>query len=252
MNVRSFSQRTKPLAPKIWTRDEILKFLDIFESTFHVSVSDPFDSESEMWECISQKLQSEGCKVSPQHCQSKWNLLYKTFTQAPNRQSVFYAKIKQIIEFSQQISDDQNQQFVPNETRTEKVDIKHEDLYSIERLSETNDHCTESAEKIDKQLESEESASPCIEITGEERAPAASTETISSTGSKEVKQYECSIRLSEDLENVLSNILNKLDAIHNEQTDFKERLITIEKRQSENMKLLLEIKKNMNMPNEAQ
>ncbi|XP_055548716.1 uncharacterized protein LOC129732167 [Wyeomyia smithii] len=258
MSVERRSQGTMPLAPKIWTRDEIFTFLDIFESTFHASVSDPFDSESDMWECISEKLQTAGCIVSPQHCQSKWNLLYKTFTQAPNRQSVFYPKIKQIVEFSQQISEDQSEESSPAECKKiEEIDqyeiitsdIRPEDFNSIEGMSEDNDQCTDKSKNLEERLETEKitnTSSSHLETTRENLFPIVSSETINSDNdNSRVDAFECkcsSKHCVNNLGKMLKDIFTKLDAIHNEQIGLKNRLTAVEKLQSENNKLLFEIK----------
>ncbi|XP_055592517.1 uncharacterized protein LOC129744145 isoform X2 [Uranotaenia lowii] len=140
------AMKHSPLAPKIWKRDEILSFLDVFEATFHASVSDPFDSEAEMWECISSKLSDQNITASARHCQSKWNLLYKTYMNNQNHQGVFFSKIKQIVQFSQQLGDSDS-----IEIQDEQIPVSGQDVVvAQENMDESEKEETEERQNCDE------------------------------------------------------------------------------------------------------
>nr|XP_019528391.2 uncharacterized protein LOC109400348 isoform X1 [Aedes albopictus] len=263
------------VAPKIWKRDEILTFLDIFESTFHASVADPFDSEEDMWKCIADKLLTQGITVSVQQCINKWNILYKTYANNQNRQGVFYAKVKQIVEFSQELNDQQQEsaQIVADEQVVEydteipiKKELSNDDKQPEEIDTNLKDH-QESHEHIEETIAGQEQVQEIIVSDIPDTQPDdqcdSSLETI------DTEPCEKKIKLSDDacadvdlpddspgdkpapaeenlnLRDMLQTILKKINAIQDEQISQGRRIASIEKRQDEHRSILLDIKKGM-------
>ncbi|XP_065072685.1 uncharacterized protein LOC135697040 [Ochlerotatus camptorhynchus] len=260
-------QKPKPLVtPKIWKRDEILTFLDIFESTFHASVSHPFDSETDMWKCISDKLLEQGITASAQHCQNKWNFLYKTYVNNQNRQGAFYAKIKQIVEFSKELSDQQDEpEPVTSEEQqdveTEIIEdletdtfMKQEDFshiegqvaeVSVEESFEEHEHLDEIATSNipdrhpDVQCDNRNNLIE-VEVSAKKRKLSSNVDNF---------EQNTSVKMDEnvDTKDILLTILSRIDAIHKEQIDQGRRLEIIERRQNENRQILLNVKEHLEL-----
>lgn len=255
------------VTPKIWKRDEILTFLDIFESTFHASVSHPFDSEADMWKCISDKLLEQGITASAQHCQNKWNFLYKTYVNNQNRQGAFYAKIKQIVEFSKELSDQQDepepepvtneeQQIVETETIEDletdtfvkQEEFSHDELQvtevSVQESFEEHEHLDDIAtsnipdDRSDAQCDSRNAIE--MEIPAKRRKLSSNVDNFEQTDSVTMDE-------NVDAKDILLTILRKMDAIHKEQIDQGRRLDIIEKRQNENRQILIDIKEHLEL-----
>lgn len=261
-------QKPKPLVtPKIWKRDEILTFLDIFESTFHASVSQPFDSEADMWKCISEKLLDRGITATTQHCQNKWNFLYKTYVNNQNRQGAFYAKIKQIVEFSRELGEQQNEhEPIPSEEHPiiepETIeDIERETYVKQEEIIQEEERVPEvsAEESFGEQEQLDDIPTSNISDSGrdvqhdnsndllEEKVPQKRTRLSSNA---DVFEQNTSVRTDENVDtqdDILHTILSKIDAIHKEQIDQTRRMEIIEKRQSENRQILLDIKKHLEL-----
>ncbi|XP_062551348.1 uncharacterized protein LOC134216492 [Armigeres subalbatus] len=270
-------QKSKPLiAPKIWKRDEILTFLDIFESTFHASVTDPFESEDDMWKCISNKLLDQGIIASVQQCLNKWNFLYKTYISNQNRQGLFYAKVKQIVELSQEINESREPvESYPTEQVEEldtKCSVKVEnfslDAVQMEVLEESlNDQEQIDEHTFDKDPMEDIAASNQIEIeavipsedsndvkfdepcdsppeTNDTDTPAKRVK-LSESADQNVPTKETSAEVEENMNihNILQTILSKLSAIQDEQIKQGRRIENIEKIQNECLSQLSDLRK---------
>ncbi|XP_058445981.1 uncharacterized protein LOC131427083 isoform X2 [Malaya genurostris] len=240
--------------PKIWKRDEILVFLDVFESTFHSSVSDPFDSEWDMWECISNKLLTKGCNASAQHCRNKWNFLYKTYTQTPNQTSAFYAKIKQIVDFSQNLNDQPGSEESPDVETACEIEIfdamVDDNIVKLEMPSSNE----QEVETLDDRLESScspEHESPTVvgqELELEEtvddvpiKRTKVAVEDYSNTIEQKVRtQIDCL-----NLKSILDSIVTKINAIQTEQLSQRQRLETLESLQRTSCEKLMNIEKHL-------
>ncbi|XP_052897114.1 uncharacterized protein LOC128304031 [Anopheles moucheti] len=122
-------QFRQKLTPKMWTREEVLVLLDIYEATFLQSSN---ESEDELWNTVSLKLNKQEIQASPAHCKSKWSLLYKAYIANPNSQGAFFKKVKQIVET-----------FAQMETIDE---IEETDLIKEERLETVSEEEVDSAE----------------------------------------------------------------------------------------------------------
>lgn len=270
--VYCFQQR---LTPKIWKRDEILTFLDIFESTFHASVSEPFDSESDMWQCVSDKLLAEGgYTASARHCQSKWNFLYKTYVNSQSQQGAFYAKIRQIVEYSQQVNsntEDKSTNEATAEINEQIEELGHEPdsevQGEVEALEEnepidTVEYSSLKVEKSPQKLEKppeqcSEEEQPAKRLKLEQEATVTDdevqleqTQEVEEPPQQQQQQQpnrEETTTAAVDLSSVLQGIVSKIDAIHEEQLSQGRRLEWMERLQLENRQTLLEIKNHLKM-----
>uniref|UniRef100_A0A182M3K9 Myb/SANT-like DNA-binding domain-containing protein n=1 Tax=Anopheles culicifacies TaxID=139723 RepID=A0A182M3K9_9DIPT len=132
-NETQTSSSTKPgqfpqkLTPKMWKREEVLTFLDIYEASFLQSNN---ESDDELWNTVSLKLAEHDIQVSPAHCKSKWNLLYKAYTANPDSQGTFFKKVKQIVETTASI--DATDEIEETELfKEERLEIVSEDEVDI-------------------------------------------------------------------------------------------------------------------------
>ncbi|XP_058815262.1 uncharacterized protein LOC131678863 [Topomyia yanbarensis] len=245
----------KQTRPKIWKRDEILTFLDVFEATFQESVSNPFDSESDMWECISNKLLALGCTASAQHCRNKWNFLYKTYSHAPNQSSAFYAKIKQIVELSEKVNSSGLEETPDLESTYEikvfdAIDsnsaVKVETSCSNERVDERLDERLETDDVMEHETPTcsggDEVAEEIVEDVSVIPAKLEIEEDVSNTPAQEI---ETQFGIHSNLKPILDSIVNKLDAIQTEQLNQGRRLEAIERLQIANREKITEIKKHL-------
>ncbi|XP_058056453.1 uncharacterized protein LOC131207840 [Anopheles bellator] len=92
----------RKLRPKLWHKDEIHFFLNLFEVALrHEGLTAFEDCEEQLWVTISDTLKvAHGVDASASQCHSKWNSLYKTYIAYPTRECSFFAKIKKIVEIS--------------------------------------------------------------------------------------------------------------------------------------------------------
>lgn len=271
---------TKRLPPKIWKRDELLLFLDIFEDTFHASVKTPFNSESAMWNCVSERLLSEGgYTASAQHCQSKWNFLYKTYAANKNQQGAFYAKIRQIVEYSQQVnskSEAKSNDEAIQDTSEQIVELGHEPEKEIQIEAETVEILEDceptvaleySSPKVEKSHDivqeprkqpNEEQQQPVkrlkvkhevaeIDEESQPEKPPPEVEEPQRLEHPESNQVELTQPTASSLNSVLQSILTKIDSIHQEQLSQGRRLEWMERLQLENRQTLLEIKNHLKL-----
>ncbi|XP_055641111.1 uncharacterized protein LOC129778312 [Toxorhynchites rutilus septentrionalis] len=241
------------LPPKIWKRDEMLAFLDIFESTFHSSVSDPFDSEADMWECISNKLHAQGYTASAQHCQRKWNFLYKTYINNQNTQGVYYAKIKRIVEFSQQLNeqsellelnddDDAGEEGHESQVKNE-FSVAEEEHLAVEMEEEM-----EQVEPIEAEFLTEAFIkSDDGTVQTQQELTDDNAATAYDTGQKEPIRERHSASDEHNLMDVLLDIVKKIEVIQKVQKDQGQRLKEMESLHLQNRFTLLEIKKHLNV-----
>ncbi|XP_001649740.2 uncharacterized protein LOC5565376 [Aedes aegypti] len=266
--------KSKPLvAPKIWKRDEILTFLDIFESTFHASVEEPFESEEDMWKCVADKLLEQGISASVQQCINKWNFLYKTYISNQNRQGVFYAKVKRIVEFSQELNEQQesvetvaDEQVVEYDSeafiKQEKPshDAEREEIEDhLNEHEENHDHIEEIVTSHEETLE-ENTALDLHDVQPESQCDSVAEMTYAETPAKKIKlsddvdtvtgnsSQQSPKHFTEEntnLRDILQTILGKINAIQDEQIRQGHRIADIEKRQDEHKSILLDIKKHI-------
>ncbi|XP_053663346.1 uncharacterized protein LOC128712479 [Anopheles marshallii] len=122
-------QFRQKLTPKMWKREEVLMLLDIYEATFLQSSN---ESEDELWNTVSLKLNEQEIQASPAHCKSKWNLLYKAYMANPDSQGAFFKKVKQIVEVF---------------AKMEAIDeIEEAELFKEERLDAVSEEEVENSE----------------------------------------------------------------------------------------------------------
>uniref|UniRef100_A0A1Q3EYH5 Uncharacterized protein n=1 Tax=Culex tarsalis TaxID=7177 RepID=A0A1Q3EYH5_CULTA len=227
-----------------------------------------------MWQCVSEKLLAEGgYTASARHCQSKWNFLYKTYVNSQNQQGAFYAKIRQIVEYSQQVNSnaevkssdeataDVNEQIeeLGHEPDSEvQVEVEtleeNEPIDTIEYSSLKVENTPQTLEKLSEQS-FEQDQQPSKRLKLEQGAPVRDEETqqVQSPDVPEPPQQSEQQQLNQseptavDLSSVLQSIVSKIDAIHEEQLSQGRRLEWMERLQLENRQTLLEIKNHLKM-----
>lgn len=228
-----------------------------------------------MWNCVSERLLSEGgYTASAQHCQSKWNFLYKTYVTNKNQQGAFYAKIRQIVEYSQQVNSkaeaiandevapDTNEQIEEHESGkevqivAETVETLEEDepVVTIEYSSPEVEKPLENAQEPQEQPNEEEQPAKRLKVEHEVTVIDDEAQLEQQPKVEESLEQELQLNPVEliqppagGLNTVLQSILTKIDAIHQEQLSQGRRLEWMERLQLENRQTLLEIKNHLKL-----
>lgn len=227
-----------------------------------------------MWQCVSDKLLAEGgYTASARHCQSKWNFLYKTYVNSQSQQGAFYAKIRQIVEYSQQVNSNaeaKSSDEATAETNEQIEELGHEPdsevQGEVETLEEnepidTIEYSSLKVEKSPQKLEKPpeqcfEEEQPAKRLKLEREVPVTDDEAqLEQTQEVEDPPHEQqqqtnreeTITAAVDLSSVLQSIVSKIEAIHEEQLSQGRRLEWMERLQLENRQTLLEIKNHLKM-----
>uniref|UniRef100_A0A182W6J2 Myb/SANT-like DNA-binding domain-containing protein n=1 Tax=Anopheles minimus TaxID=112268 RepID=A0A182W6J2_9DIPT len=215
-NETQSSSPTKPLqfrqklTPKMWKREEVLVFLDLYDQSISTKNLQPNNEcDDELWNTVSLKLAEQDIQASPAHCKSKWSLLYKAYMANPDSQGAFFKKVKQIVEASAKTSE--------HDEEEEKDLFKEERL---ESLSEDEGDCSENI------IENPQTHPVSLTVERVTESPVAEAEGVIA---------------------LIEKLCCKIDTLSEMQLRQEERLEEIYQIQRDSLVHLLEIKKHLNI-----
>ncbi|XP_040169836.1 uncharacterized protein LOC120904123 [Anopheles arabiensis] len=216
------AKESNKIAPKLWKREEVLVLLDVYESALLQLINRTIETEDDLWITVSENLYDQGIDASAVRCQSKWNLLQKTYLANPGIKGAFFVKVKQILDTAASV-----------EERT--VESLEEEMKEEIRAEEAENTCK--VERLEDEIVAEEIVME-FPHTEEHTTNSLTTERVAELLAGESEA---------GLRPLIERLCGKIDTLTEMQHRQEARLREVYQMQRTNEDHLLKIKKHLNI-----